>query len=55
MNLTSGLDYFIAIAGILMIVVIFAWNFYEVFVRKSDHNSKDAQGKADHSEDSAIR
>ena len=55
MSLTSGLDYFIAAAGILIIVLIFAWNIYEVFIRKSNHDSSAISGKDDHSEDSAIR
>lgn len=55
MNLTSGLDYFIAGSGILIILVIFAWNIYEVFVRKSGHGSSARPDTDDHSEDSAIR
>ena len=55
MNLTSGLDCFIAVTGILIIVVIFAWNIYEVFVRKSSHSSSTPPQTNDHSEDSAIR
>lgn len=46
MNLTSVLDYVIAITGILIIVVSFAWNIYEVFLHRS--HSEEA-------EDSAIR
>lgn len=46
MNLTSTLDYFIAITGILIIVVSFAWNIYEVFIHHSQSET---------SEDSAMR
>lgn len=35
MNLTSALDYVIAVTGILIIVISFAWNIYEVFIHKS--------------------
>ncbi len=49
MNLSSTLDYFIAVTGILIIAVSFIWNIYEVFIRKAHKNP--------HSEDSdsAIR
>lgn len=46
MNLTSPLDYVIAVSGILIIFVSFAWNIYEVFLHKSTNSSD---------EDSAIR
>ena len=46
MNLTSPLDYVIAVSGILTIFVSFAWNIYEVFLHKSNDSSD---------EDSAIR
>ena len=46
MNLTSPLDYVIAVSGILMIFISFAWNIYEVFLHKSTNSSD---------EDSAIR
>lgn len=46
MELTSALDYFIAITGILIIVVSFAWNIYEVFFHRSHSET---------SEDSAMR
>lgn len=49
MNLSSSLDYFIAITGILIIVVSFAWNIYEVFIRKAHHDSPSEDS------DSAIR
>lgn len=52
MNLTSALDYIVAIAGIAIIVVSFAWNIYEVFIHKSGQHSSDPEH---HSEDSAIR
>ncbi len=52
MNLTSALDYFIAIAGIAIIVISFVWNIYEVFVHKSGHQTSDP---GHDSEDSAIR
>ncbi len=38
MNLTSPLDYFIAVSGILIIAISFGWNIYEVFIRKSTQN-----------------
>lgn len=38
MNLTSALDYFIAVSGILIIAISFGWNIYEVFIRKSTQN-----------------
>lgn len=49
MDLNSGLDYFIAISGFLIILVSFGWNMYDVFLRKSSHHA--------HSDDSdsAIR
>ena len=46
MNLTSPLDYVIAVSDILIIFVSFAWNIYEVFLHKSTDSSD---------EDSAIR
>lgn len=46
MNLTSALDYVIAITGILIIIVSFAWNIYEVFIHRSHSEEPD---------DSAIR
>ena len=36
MYLTSALDYVIAIAGILIIVGIFAWNIYDTFIHRHD-------------------
>lgn len=47
MNLTSPLDYAIAISGILIIAVSFGWNIYEVFFRKHSHRPQ--------SDDSAMR
>ena len=44
MELNGALDYFIAISGILIILISFVWNIYEVFIHKSSHS---------HSEDSA--
>lgn len=35
LNLTSPLDYFIAISGILIIIGSFAWNIYDIFIHKS--------------------
>ena len=35
LNLTSPLDYFIAVSGILIIIGSFAWNIYDVFFHKS--------------------
>lgn len=52
MNLTSALDYFIAISGILIIIISFVWNIYEVFVHKSERHTS---AQKDQSEDSAIR
>lgn len=46
MNLTSALDYVIAVTGILIIVISFAWNIYEVFIHKSH---------TDEAEESAMR
>lgn len=46
MNLTSALDYVIAVTGILIIVISFAWNIYEVFIHKSH---------SEESDDSAMR
>lgn len=50
MEFTSTLDYFIAAMGILIIVVSFAWNIYEVFL----HKAQDSASLED-SKDSAIR
>ncbi len=58
MNLSSVLDYMIAISGILIIFVSFAWNIYDVFIRKTVHHDSLSSGteqKASHSQDSAIR
>ncbi len=52
MNLTSVLDYVIAITGILIIIISFVWNIYEVFVHKTGRHPN---GRENHSEDSAIR
>lgn len=41
MNLTSALDYVIAITGILIIFVSFAWNIYEVFIHNSHSEESD--------------
>ena len=46
MELTSAFDYFIAITGILIIVVSFAWNIYEVFFHRPHSEAP---------EDSAMR
>lgn len=35
MNLTSALDYAIAIIGFAIIGISFGWNIYEVFIHKS--------------------
>jgi len=40
MNLTSVLDYIIAITGLIIIIGSFAWNIYEVFL-KGSHTSSD--------------
>lgn len=53
MNLTSALDYVIAITGILIIVISFGWNIYDVFLRKAIHISK--ENTSSQSADSAIR
>lgn len=37
MNLTGAFDYIVAIAGILIIVGSFAWNIYEIFIHRHDH------------------
>lgn len=50
MELSSALDYFIAILGILIIVVSFVWNIYEVFFHKETEAPC-----SDDSTDSAIR
>ena len=40
MNLSSTLDYIIAISGFLIIIISFAWNIYDVFLRKSIHQDR---------------
>ncbi|MCI9416088.1 MAG: hypothetical protein HFI82_01575 [Eubacterium sp.] len=50
MELNGALDYFIAISGILIIVISFVWNIYEVFI----HKTTDASHAVD-SADSTIR
>ncbi len=53
MEFTSALDYAIAVIGILIIAVSFAWNIYEVFFHKSKGGQK---GPSDaHPSDSSIR
>lgn len=42
MNLTSALDYFIAISGFLIIIGSFAWNIYDIYLRKALHHSADS-------------
>lgn len=34
LNLTSPLDYIIAISGMLIIIGSFAWNIYDIFLRR---------------------
>ena len=36
MNLTSTLDYIIAITGFAIIIGSFAWNIYDVFFQKKN-------------------
>lgn len=58
MNLTGVLDYVIAILGFFIIVVSFAWNIYDVFLRKSIHHFiavKEEKSDTPQSTDSAIR
>lgn len=50
MELSSALDYVIAITGILIIVVSFVWNIYEVFFHKETKAPRSGD-----STDSAIR
>lgn len=58
MNFTGVLDYVIAILGFFIIVVSFAWNIYDVFLRKSIHHfttAKEEESDTPQSTDSAIR
>lgn len=41
MNLTSVLDYVIAITGFVIIIGSFAWSIYDVFFTSSKKNSAD--------------
>lgn len=45
MNLTSTLDYIIAVIGILIIVVSFAWNIYDVFISTAVQGSDASEDK----------
>lgn len=47
MELNGALDYFIAISGILIILISFVWNIYEVFIHKPNHS--DSEDSADSS------
>lgn len=55
MHLTSMLDYVIAIIGMLIIVVSFGWNIYEVFFREALHTHATGDETKTSSSDSAIR
>ena len=57
MNLSSTLDYVISISGFLIIIISFAWNIYDVFLRKSIHHLAEIRHEEHiaQSSDSAIR
>lgn len=43
MNLTSVLDYVIAITGFIIIIGSFGWNIYEVFLHAPHSSEKTSQ------------
>lgn len=56
-HLTGPMDYIIAISGMLIIITSFAWNIYDIFLRKSIHHhlSDSEDSGSDQFSDSAIR
>lgn len=56
-HLTGPMDYIIAISGMLIIITSFAWNIYDIFLRKSMHHHTPDSADPGHDQfsDSAIR